>query len=237
MSLKEYTWGQSLIHRDADINWPYHNLIRPQTLMVLEKLYRDPESAGVSDQSILSWLATYLRMRQPTKVIELGTWIGCSCLVMADILATNNTPGILVSIDPAADKRDKAKQYVQEAGLADTVHFISGESCQDHVVSHLRDTAPYEVVYIDSLHGYENMLRELLFYCPGQGIIGEDGIMFLHDASWAAQEWDPTHQGGVRRALEEWIREHNEMQMLVLEPPAWSNPCGIGIIAHKRGKP
>lgn len=216
------------------MNWPYLSLMQPHTLAVLDKLYQDFEVAGVSDQSILSLLATYLRMKQPTQVIELGTWIGCSCLVIADILANNDNVGHLVTVDPAWDKQDKAKRYVQEAGLSETVKFLPGESCHDHIIAHLRNTAPYEVVYVDSLHGYENMLRELEFYCPGQGIVDKDGIMFLHDASWKAQEWDPTHRGGVRRALEEWILRHDEMQMLILEPPAWTNPCGIGIIACKR---
>jgi predicted O-methyltransferase YrrM len=215
------------------MKWPYRELMQPQTVAVLDELYNDFEAAGVSDQSILSFLTMYLRIKQPTQVIELGTWIGCSCLVMADVLANNDNVGQLVTVDPAEDKQAKARQYVLDAGLFETVTFLPGESCDEHVLLYLRDNAPYEVVYIDSLHGYENMLKELGVYCPGNGIVDKDGIMILHDASHVAKDFDPTKRGGVRRALDEWILEHDEMQMLILEPPAWTNPCGIGIITRK----
>jgi predicted O-methyltransferase YrrM len=152
---------------------------------------------------------------------------------MADVLANNDNVGQLVTVDPAEDKQAKARQYVLDAGLFETVTFLPGESCDEHVLLYLRDNAPYEVVYIDSLHGYENMLKELGVYCPGNGIVDKDGIMILHDASHVAKDFDPTKRGGVRRALNEWILEHDEMQMLILEPPVWTNPCGIGIITRK----
>jgi glycosyltransferase involved in cell wall biosynthesis/predicted O-methyltransferase YrrM len=188
----------------------------------------DYEIVGYTDSSALSFLATWVAVNQPKKVLQLGTWIGFSTLVLADILRGNILRGKLVTVDPAKTQQDKARIYVHEAGLSDTVQFIDGRSFDAAVVNSLSAMRPFDLIYVDASHEYRQTLKELTLYL-GDGWLSKSGAMFLHDASDYARQFDPTGEGGVRRALDECVRGS-----LILEPPQWANLCGLAIILSRR---
>jgi hypothetical protein len=66
------------------------------------------------------------------------------------------------------------------------------------------------------------------------------GIVLLHDASLFATAFDPSAEGGVRRALAEWLPRHPEMTGMTLNghvaPGAdgdaltYKDACGLAIL-------
>ena len=72
------------------------------------------------------------------------------------------------------------------------------------------------------------------FLAPG-------GLICLHDTSRFAEDFDVTHDGGVRRAFREWRAAHPEVEAILLNGesrtmegtrPLYKDACGVGLI-HK----
>jgi len=213
-------------------------MLQKRTLEVLDQLIQDADFLGASDPSALSLLAVYIRVRQPALILELGTYIGFSALVLADIVSHNLTPGRLITVEPAKDKLAKAQRFIQRAGLASAVDFVIGKSTDQHVLEQLRQQGPFNVIYIDSSHSYRETLEELQLYCTDRYLSDDKTIFFFHDVGRKAQLFDPTGEGGVHHALEDWIADKlAEFQLFMLEPPIWPNPVGLGILSRRTTKP
>jgi hypothetical protein len=70
------------------------------------------------------------------------------------------------------------------------------------------------------------------------------GLVLLHDASEFATAFDPTAQGGVRRAIAEWLPNHPAMAGLTLnghvaagvdgDALVYKDACGLGILQRVR---
>ncbi len=201
---------------------------------VLDTIIDHPRFAGVSDPSALLMLATLLQATRPPRVLQLGTHIGFSAIVIADILAHNAPPGTLITVDPEESAHELARSWVAEAGLAERMTLLDGASTEPRVTAALDRAGPFDLIYLDSSHAYQATLEELDRILAPDGWLAESGLLVLHDAGLGAAQWDPTAQGGVRRALEEWMARHAaRCQMLVLEPPLWPNICGLGLVARR----
>ncbi|OGO47194.1 MAG: hypothetical protein A2Z30_07380 [Chloroflexi bacterium RBG_16_64_43] len=206
-------------------------LLSKRAQAVLRKMMDDVGFPGATDPSALSFLAAYARVRQPTQLLELGTHIGFSTVVLGDVLAGNSQPGRLIAVDPARDTMAKAAEFVRLAQLDSTVTFIPGRSIDTEVVAILEERGPYEMIYVDSSHAYRETLEELRILWGSSNITGVGTCMWFHDAGRAAAMYDTRGEGGVRRALDEWMNaEQGRYQLLVLEPPLWPNSTGLGMM-------
>ncbi len=209
----------------------YTLLLHERTRDTLRQITEDVGFPGATDPSALSFLATYIRMRQPASVLELGTHIGLSTVVLADVLSGNARPARLITVDPAQDTMAKAQAFVRRAGLEASVEFISGRSIDGGVVARLEKVGPFELIYVDSSHSYRETLEELQTLWNSPQLTSSATCMCFHDAGRDAAAYDPRGEGGVRRALDEWMSAApSRYQLMVFEPPLWPNPTGLGIM-------
>jgi hypothetical protein len=82
-----------------------------------------------------------------------------------------------------------------------------------------------QMLFIDSSHQYEQTLKELHLWEPE---MEAEGLIFLHDVSDQAREYDTTGKGGVRRAFfEVMVDEWNGMD---ISKGVYRDGCGLGII-------
>jgi cephalosporin hydroxylase len=98
------------------------------------------------------------------------------------------------------------------------------------------------LVIVDSSHEYAATLAELDLWYP---VLAPGGVIFLHDTSRFAEDFDVTKAGGVRRAFVEWRTAHPEVEALLLNGesrtmegtrPLYKDACGVGIL-HKPAMP
>ena len=197
----------------------YRSSLCERTLRVLDLIGSEPEYAGAADGNILSLLYTLIHSCQMRKVLQLGTHIGFSTVVLADALC--KIDGTLLTVDVSGCHLDKARSFVRQAGLEQYVRFLLGSSLDKEVLSKIKSEVPYDLVFVDSSHSYEATLVELSYYWP---CIRPSGYVALHDTGKAAVAFDPTGQGGVRRAVREWVKQREDCNHVFLEPPVWPNP-------------
>jgi predicted O-methyltransferase YrrM len=177
------------------------------------------------------------------RVVQLGHHYGYSSLLLGFTLrAMGARPG-LFTIDIDAAACEFTRRWLAHAGLTDHVLVREGDSADPR----LADAAvaalggPPEVVLVDSSHAYSHTLVELEVWTPRVSV---GGLVLLHDASVFGTQFDPTAEGGVRRAIEEWLPQHPEMAGLTLNghvaPGAdgdalvYKDACGLGVLQRVR---
>jgi predicted O-methyltransferase YrrM len=200
-------------------------LLSDTALATLTEIMCDEEILGSGDAETLSLLATLVHTCQMTRVLQIGTWIGFSSVVLAGALAHSKREGgsLLITIDPAVSQVEKAKSYVSQAGLSQYVQFVQGSSLQPTTVQKVRELGPYDLVFIHSDHSYATTCVELKSLWP---LLKEGGLLAAHDASRESAIYDSRQEGGVFRAVSEWVNREQVEQCLLLTPPIW-NPVGL----------
>lgn len=212
----------------------YWRLCSARTQVVLEEIIAYPWFIGVTDPTALGMLGALLQLIQPVWVLQLGTHIGFSAIYFADLLAHNQRPGTLVTVDPESHGHDLARTWAEKAGVSERITFIDGYSTDEPVIAAVQAHGPYDLVYVDSSHTYEGTLRELaLILAPG-GWLSEHGLLLLHDVGEFMADYGPGLDGGVRRAVLEWLAtQPGAYHDLLLEPPLWANACGLGMLIRR----
>jgi predicted O-methyltransferase YrrM len=177
------------------------------------------------------------------RVVQLGHHYGYSALLLGFTLrAMGARPG-LVTIDIDATACEFTGRWLAHAGLGDHVVVRQGDSAD----ARLADDAaavlggPPELVLVDSSHAYSHTLAELDVWTPRLPV---GGLVLLHDASEFAAAFDPTAEGGVRRAIAEWLPDHPSIAGLTLNghvaPGAdgdalvYKDACGLGLLQRVR---
>ena len=95
------------------------------------------------------------------------------------------------------DRSRRLQDYV-EILVSDSADLAAAVSARKFFL------APPNLVFIDSSHGYRHTVEELkLWYHE----VRRGGLVLLHDASEFAARFDPDREGGVGRALQEWLRD------------------------------
>ena len=211
----------------------YKPFLLPKVIPTLEEIVYDSDFLGATDPSALSLIAMIIKVCQPKKILQLGTYIGFSAIALGGLLSTSTKGGLIYTVEINKSKQIKARYYAKKAGLMDIIEFIDGSSTDPDIVELLAKYGPFDLIFIDSSHAYQHTLDELRIYVEDGKFTSSSTLVALHDAGEAAKDFDPTHEGGVRRALEEWINLKNnkrKYQLFIFEPPMYPNPCGLAIV-------
>lgn len=212
----------------------YMGYCSAQVRAVLMEIIDHPWFPGVTDPSALGLLGSLLRIIQPERMLQLGTHIGFSAIFFADILRHNGRPGTLVTVDPDDVAHGAARCWAAKAGVDGAIQFVDGRSGDEPVGVALRAAGPFDLVYLDSSHSYSGTRDELALILAPDGWLGDHGILLLHDVTELLANLSPEFEGGVRRAILEWLALYpDDFHHLLLEPPLWPNGCGLGAITRR----
>ena len=199
----------------------YKKLVTLKTKEILEIMEKDKEFIGSAEPYVSSLLFFIIIMSEPKKILEIGTLIGYSTLIMADALAQNNlTNSKIITVDPDLIKKDIAKNYFKEAELQKYVKFIDGSSLNEKTYKLIKTEAPFDLLFIDSIHNYNHTKKELETLTK---LVRKNGFIICHDSGVRAQEFDTENLGGVRKALLEYTKD--KKNFIFLDPPNWA-PIG-----------
>ena len=136
-----------------------------------------------------SLLRFLIRCHKPVSLLEAGTAVGYSSILMAREGAPRLKRIDTVEIDP--DTASAARKNIEAAGLSETVRVILGDAGE--VFGCL--SGPYDMLFIDSaksqyLHMYEDMKRLLR---PG-GLLICDNVIFYGKIADAPEEAPHKHR-------------------------------------------
>jgi len=126
---------------------------------------------GEAVASFVSWLIKFTNARN---VIEFGTCIGYSTIVLAEAVKLNG--GKLTAIESAKNHYNETLKNLQEAGLSEYVTMING----DALTEFKKLDGEFDFILQDSLKAiYPAMLEDCINKLNAGGIIVADDTLFL----------------------------------------------------------
>lgn len=204
---------------------PWQSCLRPETLAALRAMSKEQPVAGSTPDGELSILVERLNARKARNVLQLGTFLGWSALIIADQIKPRG--GTLVTVDPSEHYLGICRRYAAAAGLGNVL-TLAGQSQDEKLAGDFKSMG-WDAIYIDTTHHYAQTRRELELYA-GE-VAGPLTTIFLHDASEYARQLDVEGRGGVKAAILEWLAEHKQWQGEICEPPKYPEAeFGLGVL-------
>ena len=108
---------------------------------------------------------------KPKRILEIGTAIGFSALLMA----TANDDVIIDTVEKDTKRFERAKKAIEDANMTERINCISGDA--DKVISEL--SGNYDFVYLDGPKGqYLNHLKKIEKILSEKAVIVADNVLF-----------------------------------------------------------
>jgi len=213
--------GMDVILRRAQAE--YLDALLPAGDALLAQMERVAAEQGhpIADREVAQLMRVVLATRAPKRILEIGTNIGYSVVVMGR--ACPDSVIETIEIDPETLRT--AQEFVREAGFADRVTFHRGAALE--VLAGLE--GPWDFVFIDCVKteysDYLALVRDRL--APG-------GVIFVDNLLWGGQVAEGA-KSEDQRASTEAIRAFNERFVSDPDFIATIVPVGDGVgIAVKR---
>ncbi len=165
-----------------------------------------PRMLSGHEQGMLLYLL--VRMLQPKRILELGTYTGYSAISMARGLEDG---GQLVSIDKNDELYPFAQQFVEKSGFSDKITLLSGDA--KTVIPTLDDT--FDLVFIDADKAEYIAYYDLIFdKVHSGGFILADNVLWDGKVLADTPDTDAQTQGIL--AFNKYIHADERVENLLL---------------------
>lgn len=166
-------------------------------------------------QTLIKFL---LAMKKPSSILEVGTAIGFSAVLMAE-----NTPANthITTIEKYEKRIPLAKKNFEAAGVADRITFLEGDATD--ILSGL--TGKYDLIFMDAAKGqYINFLPDVLRLLNDGGVLLSDNVMQdgdILESRYAVERRNRTIYARMRDYLYE-LTHREDLETVIL-------PVGDGV--------
>ncbi len=131
----------------------------------------------------------------PNLVVETGTNVGSSTIVLAKALADSGRPGVVRTVEIDPDIAAQARANVKEAGVAARVEFYVGDSL-GRLPEMLAGDDPIPVAFLDGNHFHDHVVAEFELVLPR---LSHDSIVVFDNTYLIAEgDEDPRVHGALR---------------------------------------
>ncbi len=188
--------------------------VMPERRPELEDLHR---YASANDVPIIKhemeqFLSFIITLHQPKRILEIGTAIGYSAIVMTD---AGDQDLMMTTLEKSEKMIGLAKKSFEAFGLTSKVTLIEGDAVQ--TIKDLHE--PFDLIFMDAAKGqYMNFYEDALRLLKPGGILIADNI--LQDGLIAKSRYAiPRRQRTIHSRMREFIKklsEHPELTTSVL---------------------
>lgn len=172
-----------------------------------------------------SFLKLLLAVKQPKEILEVGTAIGFSALLMSEYGPSDCR---VTTIEKYEKRILIAKENFKKAGREDKIRLVEGDALEA-----LKDLeGPYDFIFMDAAKGqYIHFLPDILRLMPIGGLLVSDNILQdgdILESRYAVTRRNRTIHGRMREYLYT-IKHHDQLRTDIL-------PIGDGITVSVRMK-
>lgn len=187
---------------------------------LLEKIEREAHADDVPiiRREMQSFLKVLLMIKKPGNVLEVGTAVGFSALLMSEYISPASR---ITTIENYEKRIPVARKNFQRAGKEEQITLIEGDAAD--VLKTL--TGSYDFIFMDAAKGqYIHFLPEILRLLQPGGCLVSDNVMQDGDvieSRFAVERRNRTIHARMREYLYE-LKHHAELETSVI-------PLGDGV--------
>ena len=193
-------------------------------LQNLEK-YSKETNVPIIRPSMQSFLKLLLAMKQPKNILEVGTAIGFSALLMSEYAPQDCH---ITTIEKYEKRIPLAKENFKKAGKDDSITLLEGDATD--ILQQLEGT--YDFIFMDAAKGqYINFLPDIMRLLSDDGLLISDNVLQdgeLKESRFAVTRRNRTIHGRMRDYLYE-LKHHPELVTSIL-------PVGDGVTVSVKQK-
>lgn len=139
-------------------------------LKIMEK-YAEENHVPIVEPEVAQFLKVQLKMNKPKNILELGTAIGYSALIMAE--STKDSQ--ITSIERRADMIELAEKNIEKTKYKDRIKILEGNA--KDILPTL--TEEYDFIFLDAAKGqYMEFFNQCTRILEPGGIIVSDNVLF-----------------------------------------------------------
>lgn len=170
-----------------------------------------------------SFLKVLLQMKKPKRILEVGTAVGFSAILMSDHVSADCRIDTIENYDK---RIPIARENFKRAGKENQITLIEGDAME--VMKTL--TEPYDLIFMDAAKGqYIAYLPEVMRLLKEDGVLISDNVLQDGDvieSRFAVERRDRTIHSRMREYLYV-IKHHEELETSVI-------PLGDGVAVSVR---
>lgn len=157
---------------DERISTFIHSLDTGNTPFLTElERYAKETNVPIIRPQMQSFLKVLLAMQQPKQILEVGTAIGFSALLMAEYGPADCH---ITTIEKYEKRIPLAKENFKKAGREDQITLLEGDATE--ILKELE--GPYDLIFMDAAKGqYIHFLPDILKLMPEGGVLLSDNVL------------------------------------------------------------
>lgn len=204
----------------------YIHSLEPSQGELCEEIARDAMAKDVPiiKKETAALLKTMIAAKQPRAILEVGTAVGYSALLMAGVMPADCT---ITTIEKYEPRIPVAKENFRRAGMEERITLLEGDA--EEFLQELE--GPYDFIFMDAAKGqYIHWLPMIMRLLPEGGILFSDNVLqdgTIVQSRYAVERRDRTIHTRMRDYLHT-LKHMEELETSIV-------PIGDGVaIAVKR---
>ena len=198
----------------------YINSLDTGNTAMLDQIEREATAdyVPIIRKEMQSFLKFLLAMKKPARILEVGTAVGFSAILMAEY---DPVPCQITTIENYEKRIPIARENFKRAGKEAQIALLEGDAAE--VLKTLE--GPYDFIFMDAAKGqYIHFLPEILRILEKDGVLVSDNVLQdgdIIESRFAVTRRNRTIHARMREYLYE-LKHHPELETVIL-------PVGDGV--------
>ena len=199
----------------------YINSLEKENSPVLEEIEKEARKDGVPiiRKEMESFLRVMLSIKKPMRILELGTAVGYSAILMSEYI---NEKGQIITIENYEKRIPTAKENIKKAGRENVIKLLEGDAME---IMPTLESNQFDFVFMDAAKAqYIHFLPEVLRLMKKDGVLITDNVLQEGDliqSKYVVRRRDRTIHKRMREYLEV-VKNHPQLETSIV-------PIGDGI--------
>lgn len=176
------------------------------------EVYAKKTQVPIIRKEMQSLMRTLLVMNKPKRILEVGTAIGFSALLMSESMPAD---GHITTIEKYEKRIPIAKENFRKYGKEDCITLLEGDAAE--ILKKLKE--PYDFVFMDAAKGqYIHFLPDVLRLLNPGGVLLSDNVLQdgdIIESKFAVTRRDRTIHKRMREYLYT-LKNHEELETAIL---------------------
>lgn len=133
--------------------------------------YADDNHVSIVEEEVANFLKVITGIKNPQRILEIGTGLGYSAISMAKSLKENAK---ITTIELLPGRKEKAEYFVNKSGYKNKIEMILGDGRE--IINQLEET--FDIIFLDAAKGqYSKFLERCDVLLKDDGIIIADNVL------------------------------------------------------------